>query len=61
MIDVPPANRAVVSATMGGYIKTAPLLVGDKVRKGQVLLSIENPSLLVCNSSIWRLMDSLRI
>lgn len=46
MIDVPPANRAVVSATMGGYIKTAPLLVGDKVRKGQVLLSIENPEFI---------------
>ncbi|SIR33199.1 efflux RND transporter periplasmic adaptor subunit [Maribacter ulvicola] len=43
MIDVPPENRAVVSATMGGYIKTTPLLVGDKVRKGQLLVTIENP------------------
>ena len=43
MIDVPPQNRAVVSATMGGYIKTTPLLIGDKVRKGQLLVTIENP------------------
>lgn len=43
MIDVPPENRAVVSATMGGYIKTTPLLIGDKVRKGQLLVTIENP------------------
>jgi cobalt-zinc-cadmium efflux system membrane fusion protein len=43
MIDVPPENRAVVNATMGGYIKTTPLLIGDKVRKGQVLVTIENP------------------
>ncbi|KEZ94107.1 efflux RND transporter periplasmic adaptor subunit [Nonlabens ulvanivorans] len=43
MIDVPPENRAVVNATMGGYIKSTPLLIGDKVRKGQVLVSIENP------------------
>ena len=43
MIDVPPENRAVVSATIGGYIKTTPLLIGDKVRKGQLLVTIENP------------------
>tara|TARA_R110002051_G_scaffold81617_1_gene145683 strand:- start:6909 stop:8051 length:1143 start_codon:yes stop_codon:yes gene_type:complete len=43
MIDVPPENRAVVSATMGGYIKTTPLLIGDKVRKGQMLVTLENP------------------
>ncbi|APQ16248.1 efflux RND transporter periplasmic adaptor subunit [Maribacter hydrothermalis] len=43
MIDVPPENRAVVSATMGGYIQTTPLLIGDNVRKGQLLVTIENP------------------
>jgi cobalt-zinc-cadmium efflux system membrane fusion protein len=43
MIDVPPENRAVVSATMGGYIKTTPLLIGDTVKKGQVLVTLENP------------------
>ncbi|AUP80168.1 efflux RND transporter periplasmic adaptor subunit [Flavivirga eckloniae] len=42
IIDVPPKNRAVVSAIMGGYIKSVSLLVGDKVRKGQALLTIEN-------------------
>ncbi|MDB9874526.1 HlyD family secretion protein, partial [Flavobacteriaceae bacterium] len=43
MIDVPPENRAVVNAIMGGTIKTTPLLIGDKVRKGQALVTIENP------------------
>ena len=43
MIDVPPENRAVVNATMGGYIKTAPLLIGDRVKKGQALVTLENP------------------
>lgn len=42
MIDVPPENRAVVSATMGGYIKQTPLLIGDVVKKGQMLVTIEN-------------------
>ncbi|XLS30284.1 efflux RND transporter periplasmic adaptor subunit [Flavobacteriaceae bacterium M23B6Z8] len=43
LIDVPPENRAVVSATMGGYIKTTPFLIGDQVRKGQALITLENP------------------
>lgn len=43
MIDVPPENRAVVNATMGGYIRTTPFLIGDKVKKGQTLVTLENP------------------
>ncbi len=42
MIDVPPENRAVVSAAMGGYIKITHLLVGDFVKKGQLLVTVEN-------------------
>lgn len=41
-IDVPPSNRSVVNALMGGYIKETVLLVGDKVKKGQTLVVIEN-------------------
>ena len=43
MIEVPPENKAVVSAFIGGYVKETPLLIGDVVKKGQALLSIENP------------------
>ena len=32
-----------LNATMGGYIKTTPLLIGNKVTKGQLLVTIENP------------------
>jgi len=42
MIDVPPENRAVVNASMGGYIKRTPLLIGDNIKKGQMLVTIEN-------------------
>lgn len=41
-IDVPPQNRASVSSFVGGYIKDTPLLIGDKVRKGQRLVTIQN-------------------
>jgi cobalt-zinc-cadmium efflux system membrane fusion protein len=46
MIDVPPQNRAVISAFAGGYIKNTPLLVGDKVKKGQILVTLENPEFI---------------
>ncbi|RAJ12605.1 efflux RND transporter periplasmic adaptor subunit [Arenibacter echinorum] len=42
-IDVPPQNKAIVSAFAGGYIKRTPLLIGNKVKKGQPLLTLENP------------------
>ena len=42
IIEVPPNNRATVNAFLGGYVKDIPLLVGDKVRKGQKLLTVEN-------------------
>lgn len=42
IIDVPPNSKAVISAYAGGYIKNSPLLIGDKVKKGQVLVTIEN-------------------
>jgi cobalt-zinc-cadmium efflux system membrane fusion protein len=43
VIDAPPANKAVISALGGGHIKELSLLIGDKVKKGQRLLTIENP------------------
>jgi cobalt-zinc-cadmium efflux system membrane fusion protein len=42
IIDVPPNSKAIISAYIGGYIKNSPLLIGDKVKKGQALLTIEN-------------------
>lgn len=43
-IDVPPQNRAKITAIMGGYVKESPLLVGDEVKKGEVLITLENPA-----------------
>jgi len=42
MIDVPPQNRASVSTFMGGYVKKTSLLVGDKVSKGQHLVTLQS-------------------
>ncbi|GAL63674.1 efflux RND transporter periplasmic adaptor subunit [Algibacter lectus] len=59
MIDVPPENRAVVNATMGGYIKTTPLLIGDKVLKGQVLVTIENPEFVTIQQNYMEVNEQL--
>ena len=46
MIDVEPKNVAVVSAPLGGFVKSAGLLPGEVVRKGQVMAIIENPEFI---------------
>lgn len=45
-IDVPPQNRAKITSFIGGYIKSTSLLVGNKVVKGQALLTMENTEFL---------------
>lgn len=45
-IDVPPQNRAQITSFIGGYVKSTYLLVGDKVTKGQALLTLQNTEFL---------------
>ena len=59
IIDVPPENRSVVNATMGGYIKTLPLLIGDFVKKGQALMIIENPEFVTLQQEYMEVHESL--
>ena len=59
-IDVPPANRAKVSTIMGGYVKSAPLLIGDKVKKGQLLLTIENPDFIDIQQNYLETIEQLK-
>ncbi len=59
MIDVPPENKAIVSAPLGGYIKSAPLLVGDKVKKGQLLVSLENPEFITLQQEYLEIKEQL--
>ena len=42
MIDVPPQNKSSVTTLIGGFITKTPLLIGDKVKKGQILVSLKN-------------------
>jgi cobalt-zinc-cadmium efflux system membrane fusion protein len=60
MIDVPPQNKAIVNAIMGGYIKKTPLLVGNRVNKGDFLISIENPEFLKLQQTYLEIKSQLR-
>lgn len=42
-LDVPPQNMISVSAPMGGFVKSTDLLQGMKLKKGDLLVVLENP------------------
>ncbi|SFS33096.1 efflux RND transporter periplasmic adaptor subunit [Lutibacter maritimus] len=58
-IDVPPTDRAMVSAIMGGYVKISHLLIGTKVKRGQLLLTIENPDFIEIQQNYLELNETL--
>ena len=42
MLDVPPQNLITIAAPMGGFVKSTKLLQGMKVKKGELLVTLEN-------------------
>lgn len=46
LLDVPPQNLVTVAAMMGGFVKTTILLQGMRVKKGEVLVTIQNPDFI---------------
>ncbi|MGI9547986.1 MAG: efflux RND transporter periplasmic adaptor subunit [Flavobacteriaceae bacterium] len=59
-IDVPPQNKAVVTMPVGGYVKHTNLLVGDKVRKGQALVTLENPEFVQLQQNYLEVKAQIR-
>jgi len=41
-LDVPPQQKVSVSVPLGGFLKNTPLLQGTRVKKGQLIATIEN-------------------
>jgi len=58
-IDVPPQSVASISAIYGGYIKDIPYLEGDRVRKGQALVTLENPEFISIQQSYLETKEQL--
>jgi cobalt-zinc-cadmium efflux system membrane fusion protein len=46
VIDVPPQNNISITMPYGGFVKNTTLLPGDEVKKGQLLVTIENPEFI---------------
>jgi len=59
MIEVPPNGRAIISAQVGGYIKNSNLLIGDQVKKGDFLVSIENIEFLELQQQYLETLERL--
>ena len=45
-LTVPPQNRAVVNALVGGVIRKINVIEGQQVNRGQVMVVIENPDFI---------------
>ena len=58
-IDVPPQNRAKVTTFIGGYVKATTLLVGDKVKKGQALLTLQSTEFLDIQKDYMEVTEQL--
>jgi cobalt-zinc-cadmium efflux system membrane fusion protein len=58
-IDVPPQNKQIVTSFYGGTIVKSHLLIGDKVRKGQVLVTIENPEFVTMQQEYLEVKENL--
>jgi len=41
-LDVPPQNKAVISPMITGYVRKINFLLGDHVRKGQIMAELES-------------------
>lgn len=58
-IDVPPQNKASVSSFMDGYVTNTPLLVGDEVQKGQLVVTLQNPEYVELQQNYMEVAETL--
>jgi len=59
MIDVPPQSKQIVTSFYGGTVKKSNLLIGDVVRKGQALVTIENPEFVDMQQEYLEIKEQL--
>jgi membrane fusion protein, heavy metal efflux system len=60
VIDVEPENVITISAPLGGYVRSAGLLPGQAIRKGQVLATLENPEFINLQQEYLESMGKLQ-
>jgi cobalt-zinc-cadmium efflux system membrane fusion protein len=61
IIDVEPSSVVSVSAPFGGYLKSAGLLPGQSIRKGQVIATLENPEFITMQEQYLENSSKLKL
>ena len=59
-LDVPPQNKAVISPMITGYMRKVNFLVGDNVRKGQVVAELESMEYIDLQQQYMQLMSKIK-
>ncbi|CAM3977541.1 efflux RND transporter periplasmic adaptor subunit [Flavobacterium branchiophilum] len=59
-IDVPPQNRSKITTFIGGYVKKTQLLVGDKVVKGQALITLSSTEYLDIQKEFLEISEQIQ-
>jgi cobalt-zinc-cadmium efflux system membrane fusion protein len=58
-LTVPPQNKAVVNALVGGVIRKINVVEGQAVKKGQIVVTIENPDFIRLQQDYLTSKDNL--
>lgn len=58
-LDVPPQQLVSISVPLGGFLKNTSLLEGTKVRKGQIIATIENLDFIQIQQDYLEAMSQL--
>ena len=60
-VSIPPENEYIVSTTQAGLIKQINAGIGDEVKKGQVLATINSPELLALQRHHLKSINDLQL
>jgi len=58
-LEMAPQNKADISPVIGGIVKSINVFEGDKVRKGQVLATLEHPDFIQLQQDYINTLNSL--
>jgi cobalt-zinc-cadmium efflux system membrane fusion protein len=59
-IDVPPNQKVEVHAMLAGFVSELPVIVGDKVKKGQMIAQLISPEFIALQQSYLELKMQLK-
>lgn len=59
LIDVPPKYKSIMTSLKAGFISKTPLLVGDKVKKGDFLVSLKSTEYIEMQQNYLEVAEEL--